>query len=94
MLTLYFDDVVKEVEGTVMFSDEQADMIIDFIDAHKDVDTLMIHCYGGESRSRAVAAFAMEYMGQNGQGFLETGRANEHVYDVLQVAWIRRQLKG
>ena len=58
VLTLLFDDIVKEVDGAVLFDDEMADKIIDFIAEKKRVaDTLLVHCYAGQSRSRAVGAF-------------------------------------
>lgn len=60
VLTLIFDDIVTEVDGAVLFDDEMADEILDFIEEHKaSVDTLLIHCYAGQSRSRAVGAFAV-----------------------------------
>ncbi|MBO4538443.1 MAG: hypothetical protein J5694_06230, partial [Erysipelotrichaceae bacterium] len=37
VLTLYFDDIVREVEGAVLFSPRQASYIIDFIRGHQDV---------------------------------------------------------
>ena len=63
VLTLYFDDITREVEGAVLFSDEMARQIIDFIETNVDVDTLLVHCFAGQSRSRAVAAFAVEMLG-------------------------------
>ena len=54
VLTLYFDDIVKEVPGAVLFDDEMAEKIISFIIEHEMVDTLLVHCYAGQSRSRAV----------------------------------------
>lgn len=50
VLTLYFDDIIKDVDGAVLFTDEQADKIIDFVISNKSVETLMVHCYGGQSR--------------------------------------------
>ncbi len=41
VLTLYFDDITREVEGAVLFSDEMARQIIDFIETNVDVDTLL-----------------------------------------------------
>ena len=65
VLTLHFDDIVSEVEGAELFGEEQAGRIIDFITAQKPlVDTLLVHCYAGQSRSRAVAAFAAELIGK------------------------------
>ena len=56
------------------------------------VETLLVHCYGGQSRSRAVGAFAVEMLGGNSERYFETGSPNQYVYDVLETAWIRRQL--
>ncbi|MFR0951123.1 MAG: hypothetical protein ACLSFT_11715, partial [Ruminococcus callidus] len=65
VLTLYFDDIIREVDGAVLFTDEMADQIIAFVLAHRSVETLLVHCYGGQSRSRAVGAFAVEMLGGN-----------------------------
>lgn len=94
VLTLYFDDNVKEVNGAVMFSDEHAEQIIDFIQSHKNVDTLLVHCYGGQSRSRAVGAFAVKMLGGDNSEYFKTGVPNQHVYDVLETVWIQRMLRG
>lgn len=94
VLTLYFDDNVKEVEGAVMFSDEHAEQIIDFIQSHKNIDTLLVHCYGGQSRSRAVGAFAVKMLGGDNSEYFKTGVPNQHVYDVLETVWIQRMLSG
>ena len=92
VLTLYFDDVEREADGAVLFSDGQAEQIIDFILKNRKVETLLVHCYGGQSRSRAVAAFAVKMLGGDNSPYFETGSPNRHVYDVLESAWIRRQL--
>ncbi len=87
VLTLYFDDIVKEVDGAVLFSEDQAREIIDFILRHKKVETLLVHCYGGQSRSRAVGAFAVKMLGGNNSRYFETGNPNGHVYDTLIKVW-------
>lgn len=92
VLTLYFDDIVRDVDGAVLFTDEMADQIIAFVLAHRSVETLLVHCYGGQSRSRAVGTFAVEMLGGNSERYFETGSPNQYVYDVLETAWIRRQL--
>lgn len=94
VLTLYFDDTVKEIEGTKLFDDEQAEQIIDFIQAHKSADTLLVHCYGGQSRSKAVGAFAVKMLGGDNSKYFTTGTPNEYVYDVLEAARLRRRLLG
>ena len=93
-LTLYFDDIIRPVEGAVLFSAEDADEIIDFVLAHRGVETLLVHCYGGESRSRAVAAFLTRMFGKDDSGYFETGHPNRHVYDTLNAALARRRGGG
>ena len=93
VLTLYFDDVEREVEGAVLFSEEMAERIIDFVLAHRDAETLLIHCYGGQSRSRAVGAFVLRMFGRDNSTWFRTGRPNQAVYDTLESAWLRRRLK-
>lgn len=70
VLTLYFDDIIREVDGAVLFTDEMADQIIAFVLAHRSV----------------------EMLGGNSKRYFETGSPNQYVYDVLETAWIRRQL--
>lgn len=93
VLTLLFDDIVTEVYGAVMFNDDMADKIIEFIERYKNsVDTLLIHCYAGQSRSRAVGDFAVEILGGDNSKYFEEGTPNQYIYDVLETAWLRRQL--
>ena len=81
-----------QVEGAVLFTDEMAGQIIDFIEANADVDTLLVHCFAGQSRSRAVAALAMQMLGRDNSKYLTKGGANMYVYDTLQVVWLQRAL--
>lgn len=92
VLTLYFDDTIKEVDGAVLFSNEHAEQIIDFILSHRDAETLLVHCYAGQSRSRAVAAFAVELLGGDNSAYFETGSPNMHIYDTLRAVWVKRNL--
>lgn len=92
VLTLHFDDIVREVEGAVLFTDDMADQIIAFVKSHKSVDTLLIHCYAGQSRSRAVGAFVVEMLGGDNRKYFEKGTPNQYIYDVLETAWVRWQL--
>ena len=91
VLTLYFDDTDREVEGAKLFSEEQALEIIEFIERNKSVETLLVHCYGGESRSRAVGAFALEMLGGSRDKLFSTGNPNMHVYDTLKSAFEKRK---
>ncbi len=84
VLTLFFDDIEKEVGGAKLFSEAQAREIIGFIQKNRGAETLLIHCYGGESRSRAVGAFAVEMLGGSSEKYFETGHPNRHVYQTLK----------
>ena len=90
VLTLYFDDVIRPVEGLTCFSEADAEEILDFVEAQRSVDTLLVHCYAGESRSRAVAAFVVKLLGRDNSEFFRTGRPNELVYGILESARQRR----
>jgi len=83
VLTLLFDDVYKEVEGAVAFNRDMAEQIIAFIREHKAVETLLVHCYAGQSRSRAVGAFAVKMLGGNNARYFQEGSPNMLVYDTL-----------
>jgi predicted protein tyrosine phosphatase len=86
-LTLYFDDIERTVDGAVLFSEAQAQQIIEFIRQHKAADTLLVHCYGGQSRSRAVGAFAVKMLGGDNRRYFTGGNPNRHVYDTLLRVW-------
>ncbi|MBR2208216.1 MAG: hypothetical protein IJ859_05330, partial [Synergistaceae bacterium] len=68
--------------------------IIDFVLSCKNVDTLLVHCYGGESRSRAVAAFVVKMYGQDNNFYFATGNPNEHIYNTLLKTWNKRKEKN
>ena len=87
VLTLYFDDIVRQEEGAALFSEEQARKIIEFVRAHQNAETLLIHCYGGQSRSRAVGAFCVEMLGGDSTAYFQNGRPNEWVYETLHAVY-------
>ena len=94
VLTLQFDDIVKEVDGAVLFTKEQAEAILDFVELHRDADTLLIHCYAGQSRSKAVGAFLIKMFGKDNSRYFETGSPNQHVYQMLEKVWLQKLLAG
>lgn len=91
VLTLYFDDIERETEGAVLFSPEQADSIIGFILNNRSADTLLIHCHAGQSRSRAVGAFAAEMLGASSEKYFADGDPNIHVYRLLKERYSFRE---
>lgn len=94
VLTLFFDDIESEVEGAVLFDDAMAERILHFILAHRSADTLLVHCYAGQSRSRAVGAFAVDLLGGDNSRYFEEGTPNQYVYDVLEAALVRWELEN
>lgn len=83
VLTLKFDDINRPVDGAQIFTEEMAKQIIRFIRKHKEVDTLLIHCYAGQSRSRAVGAFAVKFLGGDNSVYFKKYNPNEYVYELL-----------
>ena len=84
VLTLEFDDVYKKVRGTVPFNKDMANQIIDFLNEYDGkVDTLLIHCYAGQSRSRAVGAFSQYFIGENNSELINYGSPNMMIYNTL-----------
>lgn len=83
VLNLYVDDIVKEVESAGLFYDEHANQILSFVDKHKDIiDTLVVHCYAGQSRSVAVGKALSELYNvycSNTEGKIP----NEHIYSTM-----------
>ena len=92
VLTLYFDDIVREVDGAVLFTDEMAGQIINFIKKNREVDTLLVHCYAGQSRSRAVGAFAVKMLGGDNTRYFTHGNPNMYVYERLETVWLQEVL--
>ena len=90
VLTLYVDDIEIPVEGAVLFSEDHAEQIIDFIEKNREADTLLVHCYAGRSRSRAVAAFAVKMLGADNSRYFTGGSPNLHIYRTLTDVYQRR----
>lgn len=91
VLTLLVDDKVTENEKVVLFNEDHAKKIINFIKKYYNcVDTLLIHCYGGQSRSVAVGAFVVKILGGNNSEAFEQRSPNMHIYNVLEKVWNER----
>ncbi len=81
VLTVYFDDIDNPQPGLKMMSRSQAEEITEFIRAHlDDVDTLLIHCFAGISRSAAIGMIAREVLGQTND---KPEYYNRYVYEEL-----------
>ena len=89
LLQLAFADIDKPLPGFIHFEDDHAHDILDFVTHYwKRVDTLMVHCHAGLSRSPAVAAaIARLKWGDGSEFFEEPYLPNELVYrTILEVA--------
>lgn len=60
VLTVYFDDIEEREYGVRLMKVQQAEQIIAFLRKYDKVDTMLIHCFAGKSRSAAVGKFAAE----------------------------------
>lgn len=61
------DDKIKIEKKYHMFSNDQANQIVEFVnDVWDKVDIIICQCEHGQSRSAAVAAAIMQYKYQNG----------------------------
>lgn len=84
VLTLRFDDIIRPVDGAILFSKDMAMQIIRFIRKYVSVETLLIHCYAGQSRSRAVGAFAVKMLGGDNSKYFTQHNPNMYVYKTLE----------
>ena len=75
---------IKKDEGFVvdihnccyeLISDEDAEKIVNFVNRHKDsVDTIIVHCRAGISRSSGVCAAIMKYLEGNDSAIFDNPR--------------------
>jgi predicted protein tyrosine phosphatase len=76
VLCLKFDDVEEDLqvsptnkEMTKAFTEKDARRIIKFLESNTSVNTLVVHCAGGISRSGAVGQFALDYLNGDKESF-------------------------
>jgi len=79
VLSLFFDDVENDLDisptnhkETKAFTKDDAKKIINFLDDNKNINTLLIHCAAGISRSGAVGSFALSYLNGDKEHFKQT----------------------
>lgn len=54
VLYLYFEDISEIKENSITISDKDGIYILNFIDKHKDINNIIIHCAAGVSRSVSI----------------------------------------
>lgn len=83
-LELFFDDIDEPVKGYRLFSDDDANQIINFVQSNKNSTTLfVIHCHAGISRSAAVAAALSRYYNGDERFYFNKFIPNIHVYSTI-----------
>lgn len=83
ILYLWFDDV--EEDNGCAFTDDDANDIIDFVKKNEKYDTLIVHCFGGVSRSQAVKHALIKCLGLPEQE--KPFMMNKYVYTKIIDAW-------
>ncbi len=85
LLQLAFADIEQPIPGYTLFNDDHAHDILDFVTGHwRKIETLMIHCEAGLSRSPAVAAAILRLKRRNADEFYDDPYIpNPWVYRVL-----------
>ena len=58
------------------------------------IDTLLVHCYAGQSRSCTVGALAVKMLVGDNSRYFKGAIPNQYVYDVLEAVWIRYMLQN
>lgn len=80
---------VEELKGKtdvplIVFSEEMAEQIIQFVQDHQDVETILVHCDAGVSRSRAVGAYLdWIFNSKSDQASYRLRRGNIEFFDIL-----------
>lgn len=98
VLGLVFDDETKDgndlrikkgLSESQLFTREQGQQIIDFVEKNKDVDIIYVHCLAGQSRSGAVGLFINDIWGE--QNYYDFAQSNPTIKpNFFIVALLRR----
>lgn len=92
ILRLWFHDLSRPWQNYILFDNELADQVIDWLVQHsRNMSAVYIHCAAGESRSAGVARFLskiykLDFDHVAGRGF------NPLVYRTLIRRWYQRRL--
>jgi predicted protein tyrosine phosphatase len=63
VLRLFFSDIEYQTETGIIMNENDAKMIKEFIDLHKEkVQSIVVHCQAGISRSSAIGAVIEKYL--------------------------------
>ena len=71
-LQLVFSDIIKPYKDYIVFNEEMAKQSLDFVNKHKDLNLMIIHCDAGISRSGAFGYFFNKYLNLDDEEFKRT----------------------
>lgn len=93
-LRLRFDDIEEPRPGRKLFSEEDADQVIDFLDKIEGkVDHVVVHCTHGLSRAPAIARYISQRYDLS-NGFNNHMTFNRHVFATTFRRWKHRVAPG
>lgn len=85
-ITLRFNDTVHMDDSdpsSILFAIAHRKRVLKFVESLSDCTTLVVNCYGGASRSRAIVAALRRLRGDDDLAEWVYGEPNEHVYRVM-----------
>jgi predicted protein tyrosine phosphatase len=88
---------IRRIYGFGLFTDEQADEIVDFVGEHKDkIKLLLVHCEAGVSRSAGVAGAILKATTGSDEKIFKDRRylPNMWVYRKVLNAWHKEENHG
>lgn len=81
ILRLQFNDVCEEENKSEYMSDLDAERIVDFVERWKSkVNTIIIHCHAGISRSSAIACGISMYLNGTDIPIWKSGNYNPNIH--------------
>lgn len=93
-LRLCFDDIEAPVRGRKLFTEKDADKVIDFLDRIEGkVDHVVVHCTHGLSRAPAIARYISQRYDLS-NGFNNHMSFNRHVFATTFRRWKHRVAPG
>lgn len=74
----------EDTKKLKLFSEEDAIQIVNFVEKNKDkIDTLVLHCFAGYSRSVGAAAAISKYYFNDDQKYFDCGCPNRRIYRMI-----------
>ncbi len=96
---LKFHDLDKklgeEKYDKFLFTENDADQILDFVESHPEAELIIVHCDGGVSRSAGIAAALSKILTGSDFNIFNSKRyqPNMHVYRTILNRWHSRNVQ-